>query len=78
MMRNLTLTLPEELVKKAKVIAATRDTSISALVADYFAQLAGEHDDYDLVWAEEERLLREGLPMRVGAATWSRDEVHER
>jgi hypothetical protein len=31
--RNITLTLPAELVRRAKVIAATRDTSVSGLVA---------------------------------------------
>ena len=40
--RNITLSLPEELVRKAKVIAAERDTSVSALVAELVEHLAHE------------------------------------
>lgn len=76
--RNLTLALPAELVRKAKVIAAKRDTSISVLVADHLRALADQDDDYDAVWQHECNLMREGLQMRVGAVTWSRDDTHER
>lgn len=77
-MRNLTLTMPEELVRRAKIAAAERDTSVSALVAEYFEALVQQEDGYDLMWAEEERLMQEGLPMRVGEITWSRADLHER
>lgn len=76
--RNITLTLPAELVRRAKIIAATRDTSVSALVAEYLSALSGQEDDYDRVWDQERRLMADGLPMRVGPVTWSRDESHER
>jgi hypothetical protein len=77
MARNLTLTLPSELVRRARVVAAARDTSVSALVAEFLEQLTRE-DDYDEVWARERALMRSGLPMRVGTVTWTRDDVHER
>jgi hypothetical protein len=77
-MRNITLTMPEELVRRAKIAAAERDTSVSALVAEYFEALVQQEDGYDLMWAEEERLMQEGLPMRVGEITWSRADLHER
>lgn len=76
--RNITLSLPSELVRKAKVLAAHRDTSVSALVGELLAQLVGHEPDYDEAWEAEERLMRDGLPMRVGAVTWSRDDVHAR
>lgn len=75
--RNLTVSLPEDLVVRAKVIAAKRDTSVSALVAEYLETLAAQDDDYALVWEREQHLMREGLDMRVGEVTWSRDDVHE-
>lgn len=77
-MRNITLTMPEELVRRAKVAAAERDTSVSALVAEYFEALVQQEDGYDLMWAEEERLMQDGLPMRVGEINWSRADLHER
>jgi hypothetical protein len=76
--RNITLALPADLVRRAKVVAATRDTSVSALVAEYLAALTQHDDDYDVRWGEEQRLMREGLDMRIGEITWSRDEIHGR
>lgn len=75
--RNITLSMPEELVRRAKVLAAMRDTSVSALVADLLRQLVGDVEDYDDAWAAEEQVMDEGL-ISVGAITWSRDDTHDR
>lgn len=77
MSRNLTITLPSELVRRAKIAAAARDTSLSALIAEYLERLTRD-DDYDEVWQRERALMEQGLPMSVGEVTWSRDDVHER
>lgn len=76
--RNITLALPSELVRRARIIAAARETSVSALVAEYLQSLARQADDYERLWQEEQRLMAEGLPMRVGQVTWSRADSHER
>jgi post-segregation antitoxin (ccd killing protein) len=76
--RNITLTLPSELVRQARVIAASRDTSLSALVAEYLRQLTRQEGDYERAWQEERRLMADGLPMRVGEVTWSRADSHAR
>lgn len=70
--------MPEELVRRAKVLAAQRDTSVSGLVTRLLEQLVGDVRDYDDVAAQERRLMQEGIGLRVGEITWSRDEVHER
>lgn len=76
--RNITLSMPDELVRRAKILAAQRDTSVSGLVARLLEQLVGDVRDYDDVAAHERRLMQEGIGLRVGDITWSRDEVHER
>ncbi|HET8926902.1 MAG TPA: DUF6364 family protein [Microbacterium sp.] len=76
--RNITLSLPEELVRKAKLLAAERDTSVSALVAELVEHLAGGSPDYDRAWADEVDLMRRDSGLRVGEITWSRDELHQR
>ncbi len=76
--RNITLALPSDLVRRARIIAAARETSVSALVAEYLQSLARQADDYEALWQEEQRLMAEGLPMRVGRVTWSRADSHER
>lgn len=76
--RNITLSLPQELVRRAKVVAAKRDTSVSALVADFLSSLTDQEDDYEQAWRAERELMASGLPMRVGDLTWTRDDVHAR
>jgi hypothetical protein len=76
--KNITLSMPEELVRRAKILAAQRDTSVSGLVARLLEQLVGDVRDYDDVAAQERRVMQEGIGLRVGEVTWSRDEVHER
>lgn len=44
--QNLTLKLPAETVRKAKIVAAERGTSISALVAQKIEELIGEDAEY--------------------------------
>jgi Family of unknown function (DUF6364) len=76
--KNITLSMPEELVRRAKVLAAQRDTSVSNLVARVLEQLVGDVRDYDEVWEHERRKMRAGLGIQVGPITWSRDQLHER
>lgn len=77
MTRNITLSLPDELIRRAKVLAAQRETSVSALVASLLAQLTGGVEDYDRLWAEEETMMASG-PLRIGPITWGRADLHER
>lgn len=75
--RNITLSLPDELVRKAKVMAAQQDTSVSAMVAALLERLVGDTVGYDELWADEEALMARGV-LRVGELTWSRTDLHTR
>lgn len=77
MTKNITLSMPDDLVRRAKILAASRDTSVSALVADLLRQLVGDVVDYDEAWAREETAMGAGM-LEVGSITWSRDDVHTR
>ena len=44
--QNITLKLPIDTIRKAKVVAAERQTSISALVADQIEEIVGEDAEY--------------------------------
>ena len=77
--RNITLALPEELIRRIKLVAAKRDTSISALLASTLSELADQEEGY----AE----ARDGMFMDMaqgyhlgtqGTIEWSRDSLHER
>ena len=76
--KNITLSMPEELVRRAKVLAAQRDMSVSSLVARLLEQLVGDVRDYDEVWELERRKMSDDIGLRVGPITWSRDQLHDR
>jgi hypothetical protein len=76
--KNITLSMPEELVRRAKVLAAQRDMSVSSLVARLLEQLVGDVRDYDEAWELERRKMSAGIGLELGPTTWSRDELHER
>lgn len=76
--KNITLSMPEEVVRRAKVLAAERDTSVSALVGELLTSLTSPVEDYAEAWQREESLMATGLGLRIGDITWSRDEIHTR
>ena len=58
--QNLTLKLPVETVRKAKVVAAERGTSISALVAEKIDELVGEDAEYQAARRRALEWLKQG------------------
>jgi hypothetical protein len=78
MKRNLTVELDVETIRKARVLAAKRDTSISRLVAGEIERLVSEADTYENAKAQALALLEEGFDMGSKGILPSRDELHER
>ena len=58
--QNLTLKLPAEIVRKAKVVAAERGTSISALVTKKIEELVGEDAEYQAAKRRAFEWLKQG------------------
>jgi hypothetical protein len=77
--QNVTLSLPREVVREAKVIAAKRGTSISALMAGVLSGIIDEDRGYQAARERSLRRLAGGLDLGTGGErTWTRDELHER
>ena len=76
--RNITLSVPDDLLRKVKVLAAQRDTSVSAIVTELLTELVGADPSYDDQWAAEEAVMAAGTGMRIVNITWRRDELHQR
>lgn len=77
-MANLTLTIDDELLLRARRRALDNGTSVNALVRDYLASFAGPHDEPPPGRALV--ALAESLSASSGSRgrAWSRDELHER
>lgn len=75
--QNITLSLDKGVLRKAKVLAARRDTSISGLLTQQIEALVGEDEAYERARRNAARLMEKGFHLG-GAGMVSRDELHER
>ena len=76
-MANLTIVVDDELLRKARIRAAERDTSVNAVLRDFMAEWAAGPDDRRQA---VERLIERSKRSRSarGGRRWTRDELHER
>jgi len=75
--QNITISLGRHVLKKARILAARRETSISGLLAQEIESLVGEEEAYERVERQAIALLEEGFHLG-GVARTGRDELHER
>ena len=77
--RNLTVALPDELVRRLKVIAAQRESSISRLLTEALSKVADEEAGYQAAKEGMLRDLRTGYDLGThGRISWTRDSLYER
>jgi hypothetical protein len=75
--QNITVSLPRQTIRKAKVLAARRGSSISGLLAEQIEILVGEEEAYERAERQAAALLDQGFHLG-GVICVSRDEWHER
>lgn len=77
-MTNLTLTIDGEVLRRARIRALERDTSVNALVRDYLVRLADAGAASDPL----ERFLALSDSLAAGSGpdgrSWTREALHER
>lgn len=87
MSRNLTVQLDEEVIRQAKVLAAQRGTSVSALVAQQIAALTAANERYERAQKSALRMMAETREQSArlhadesvdqGGQGWSRDDLYQ-
>jgi len=75
--QNVTVSLSRETLKKAKILAARRDTSISGLLAEQIEILTGQEEAYERAERQALALLDRGFHLG-GIIRATRDEWHDR
>jgi hypothetical protein len=75
--QNVTVSLSPATIRKARILAARRSTSISGLLAEQIEALTGEHEAYDRAKRSAMALMKRGFHLG-GTIAASRDELHER
>ena len=80
-MKNITLSLDDETYRKARIIAASRDASVSALVKKYLIGLTTETELSRDLKQEQDTLLDsiwQRHPAFSSSENLSREALHER
>jgi antitoxin component of RelBE/YafQ-DinJ toxin-antitoxin module len=73
---NLTIQLDTEVIRRARIVAAKRGMSVSAIVAHDLTDLADRDALYEEGRARAEELLAQATPR--GGRVWRREDLHER
>lgn len=72
--RNLTVQLDEEIIRRAKVLAAHRGTSVSGLVAQQIMELTAADERYQRARDSALRMMDQARDR--GGRDWTRDELY--
>lgn len=76
MNQNLTVTLNRDLIRKLRVLAAKRDTSVSGLLREELERLVERSDQYERAMRRAIAALSRGY--HLGGAPARREELHDR
>jgi uncharacterized protein YdaU (DUF1376 family) len=75
--KNITVSLDDEIYRRARMAAAERATSVSALVKRFLTDLGSGESETERL-KREERALRERITRFRASDRISRDELHDR
>jgi len=77
MKQNITLSLEKDLLRKAKLLAAKKEISVTKLLSEQLTKVISEDDGYEVAKKRALTVLRKGLHLG-GRITAEREELHER
>ena len=77
MKQNITLSIEKELLKKAKLMATKKETSVTKLLADQLNKMISEEDEYESSKKRALAKLRKGFHLG-GTTLGRREDLHER
>lgn len=77
--RNITLSIPKEVLQKVKLIAVRRQTSVSELLTRTLTELVSRDDGYNAARDRQLAQIERGVDLGTdGRIAWRRDGLHER
>lgn len=77
MKQNITLSIEKEIIKKGKILAAQKDTSISRMLSDHLRGIIEHEDRYTTAKRSAIQMMRKGFSLG-GRITWKREDLYER
>lgn len=77
MVTNLTITVDEQTLKRARMRALEEDTSVNALLREYLEGYAGGHGEREEAWRNIQDVARESGVGSGGEGLPGREELYE-
>jgi len=77
MKQNITLSIEKELLKKAKLMAAKKETSVTKLLTNQLNKMISESEEYESAKKRALAILKKGFHLG-GHIPCRREELHER
>ena len=77
MKQNITLSIDKDLIKKGKIIAAQKDTSVSKMLSEQLRQLVEDNKQYETAKRSALQTLKKGYHLG-GKVTWKREDLYDR
>lgn len=76
-MKNITVTVNDDIHRRARIKAAERDTSVSAVVRDFLIRWSGEETEFERLKRLQNEALNEIDTFRAGDRL-PRHDIHSR
>jgi len=76
-MKNITITMPDDLARRVRVLAAEADTSMSQYLCQLTSEKVGSDDSYEIAMRRYFSRNRGGLRL-AGQKLPTREEIHDR
>jgi plasmid stability protein len=76
-MKNITVSVPDDVYRAARIRAAERGRSVSALVGEYLRSLSDAEAEFSRLEAQQRQVQAEIDAFRAGDRL-GRDEIHDR
>ena len=76
-MTNVTLSIDEDILKQARILALQQDTSVNAVIREFLKNYIASAQRYQLI---TERIIQqaERSQFNSNGRKWTRDELYER
>jgi hypothetical protein len=77
--QNVTLSIPKDVLRKAKIIAIERDKSLSGLMTELLSDLVNDQAAYQEAKERQRIWMERGFNLGTkGQITWTREELYDR
>jgi hypothetical protein len=77
-MKNITLAVEDDVLEKARIVAAERRTTVNAMVRDFLTEIATRDDKLDKARRDLLELIDNSTGDMGPDWRWNRDEIYER